>query len=227
MKALFIIKTDGYPRSGTILKELEENNINILAIKSAVVTRDAAEHLYEEHKGKYFYETLITYLTSAKVILLAVEGNHEKIFQCKKNLRSMLKPYVLEHALENLTTQIDKLTLTKKPNLDQEFLKMYETEYGYTFDGIHCSDLNQGEKEINLFFTPQELVTPVLTPPNRIRIILEKIDARKKSEESPTTQLNRLGLFNDNFKKDNDRQKLTSDSTPSNNVATNVRGQLI
>jgi nucleoside-diphosphate kinase len=73
---LVLVKPDGVQRglSGEIIGRLERTGLKIVGMKFMQVTRDLAEKHYAEHKGKGFYEGLVSYITSAPVVALALEG---------------------------------------------------------------------------------------------------------------------------------------------------------
>lgn len=155
MNFLLIIKPEAYRYAEEIIKKIEESSITILAMKSLQVGYDDANKLYEEHSGKYFHNTLINYLTMGESILIVIETDVIKMQEIKKSLRQMYKQFDWE-ALFTIT--LNKLHKIEEFNLKTEsFGTDLLNEFKSTFDAIHCSDPNQGEREINLFFSPEEL----------------------------------------------------------------------
>lgn len=79
-RTLVIIKPDGVQRAlvGKILARFEERGIQIVAMKLVQVDRGLAEKHYAVHKGKFFYEGLVNYITSSPVVVTVLEG-HEAI----------------------------------------------------------------------------------------------------------------------------------------------------
>jgi nucleoside-diphosphate kinase len=71
-----IIKPDGVQRGlvGPILGRLEARGLKIVGLKLMQVSDDLAARHYAEHLGKPFYEGLLRYITSAPVVVFAVEG---------------------------------------------------------------------------------------------------------------------------------------------------------
>jgi len=57
-----------------ILKEINNNGMNIINAKKVKFDNDMAEAFYGEHKGKFFYPRLYHYVRSGPVIALALEG---------------------------------------------------------------------------------------------------------------------------------------------------------
>jgi len=75
-RTLIIVKPDGVARRlvGRILTRLEEKGIFIVALKMLRLDEARARDMYSVHKGKYFYEPLIKYITSGPVVAAIAEG---------------------------------------------------------------------------------------------------------------------------------------------------------
>ena len=54
--------------SGDIIKLIEQNGFTIANMQKRALTKKEAEAFYEEHKGKPFFNDLVTYITSGPVI---------------------------------------------------------------------------------------------------------------------------------------------------------------
>ena len=76
-RTLVIIKPDGVQRGliGEIIGRLERRGLRVAAMKFMRVSRELAEQHYAVHKGKGFYESLVSYITSGPVVVFALEGN--------------------------------------------------------------------------------------------------------------------------------------------------------
>ena len=76
-KTLAIIKPDVVKRNliGKIINIIEENDFVVSQIKSYHLNAVEAETFYEIHKGKSFFEALIDYMTSGKIIVLLLHKN--------------------------------------------------------------------------------------------------------------------------------------------------------
>ncbi len=79
-QTLVIVKPDGVQRGlvGNILARFEERGLKIVGLKLMSVSRELAEKHYSVHKGKFFYEGLVSYITSSPVVVMVLEG-HEAI----------------------------------------------------------------------------------------------------------------------------------------------------
>lgn len=79
-RTLVLVKPDGVQRLlvGKILARFEERGMKIVGMKLVQVSRELAEKHYAVHKGKFFYDGLVGYITSSPVVALVLEG-HEAI----------------------------------------------------------------------------------------------------------------------------------------------------
>ena len=129
-KSLGIIKPDAVERNliGSIIKIIEDNNIKINQMKMLELTSSMAEEFYNIHKGKPFYEKLISYMTSGPVVLMVLEGN-----DVVKRYRDLMGKTNPEEA--------DEGTIRK----------LYAKDT--TFNSVHGSDsIENALTEISLFF---------------------------------------------------------------------------
>jgi nucleoside-diphosphate kinase len=76
-RSLIIIKPDACRRKliGKILARFEKKDLKIIALEMLKISTDLAEKHYAEHKGKHFYEKLITFITSGNSVALILEGD--------------------------------------------------------------------------------------------------------------------------------------------------------
>ncbi len=77
-RTLIIIKPDGVVRGliGEILSRFEKRGLKIVGLKMKWLTREEAEKLYAIHKGKRFFEDLISYVTSSPIVAAVIEGKN-------------------------------------------------------------------------------------------------------------------------------------------------------
>ena len=75
-RTLIIVKPDGVQRGlvGEIVTRFERRGFKIAGLKLMWIDRSLAERHYAEHKGKGFFEGLVGYMTSAPVVVGAIEG---------------------------------------------------------------------------------------------------------------------------------------------------------
>ncbi|HXQ37493.1 MAG TPA: nucleoside-diphosphate kinase [Anaerolineales bacterium] len=75
-RSLVLVKPDGVERAliGEVISRLERRGLRLVAAKFMQVSKELAETHYAIHKGKPFYEGLITYIISAPVMAMVWEG---------------------------------------------------------------------------------------------------------------------------------------------------------
>ncbi len=129
-KTLAIIKPDAVKRNliGKIINIIEDNDFVVSQVKSYHLNAVEAETFYKIHKGKSFFESLIDYMTSGKIIVLLLHKN-------------------------NAVSQFRKLIGNTNPELADSgtIRKLYAVNQ--TQNSIHGSDSDINAKvEINFFF---------------------------------------------------------------------------
>jgi len=75
-RSLVLVKPDGVQRAliGEVISRLERRGLRLVAAKFMQVNRELAETHYGIHKGKPFYDDLISYIISAPVMAMVWEG---------------------------------------------------------------------------------------------------------------------------------------------------------
>ena len=75
-KSVVLIKPDGVERNiiGNIISCYEANGLKIVELKLMQATREIAEKHYCQHKGKDFYEELITFITRSPLCAIILKG---------------------------------------------------------------------------------------------------------------------------------------------------------
>ena len=59
---------------GDIIRRIEQEGFIIRGMRMVRLSRDQAADFYAVHRGKPFYEGLLNYVTSGRVVLMALEG---------------------------------------------------------------------------------------------------------------------------------------------------------
>jgi nucleoside-diphosphate kinase len=59
---------------GEIISRFERKGLRILAMKMIRMRREEAERLYEVHRGKHFYEQLVSTIAGSRVVVMVLEG---------------------------------------------------------------------------------------------------------------------------------------------------------
>jgi len=159
---LILIKPDGLKKSltGNILTKLAEAKLVIVGAKVVHVTRELATEHYKQLQGKPFFEELIRYLQGElhgepynRVLALVYQG--EDAIQKLRKIAGATNPeeadpVSIRGAYGRITTK-----------------GVYENV-------IHCSsDPSEAEREIKLWFQPNEIVAPIY--PTK-KVTLEKAE---------------------------------------------------
>jgi nucleoside-diphosphate kinase len=75
-RSFVMVKPDGVQRGliGEVIKRLEQRGLRLVSAKFMQVSKELAETHYAIHKGKPFYDGLISYIISAPVMAMVWEG---------------------------------------------------------------------------------------------------------------------------------------------------------
>jgi len=136
-KTLVLIKPDGVQRGliGQVISKLELRGLKIVALKMLSINHELASRHYSEHIDRPFYKNLIEFIISSPVVATVFEGP-------------------------------DAVTLVRKTmgatNPLEASPGTIRGDMGITIDKniIHGSDsIESADKEIALFFQPEEILT--------------------------------------------------------------------
>ena len=77
-KTLVLVKPDGVKKHicGEVISRFERKGLALHAIKLIEVSMELAKRHYGEHEGKPFFQGLIDFITSGKVLAMVVEGEN-------------------------------------------------------------------------------------------------------------------------------------------------------
>jgi len=75
-RTLAIIKPDAFSEknAGKIIDIIQNSGFNILAMKVLKLSEKKAAEFYDIHTGKPFFEDLVSFMTSGKIVVLALEA---------------------------------------------------------------------------------------------------------------------------------------------------------
>ncbi len=75
-RTLILIKPDAFARglSGEIIARFERKGLRLVAMSLMTMSRELAGRHYAEHEGKPFYDELVTFITSAPLVAMVLEG---------------------------------------------------------------------------------------------------------------------------------------------------------
>ncbi len=120
---------------GDIIARFERKGLNIIGLKVMTIPPLMAATHYAEHKGKSFYEELISYITSGPVVAMVIEGD-----EAIQLVRRLCGP----------TAVCESLPGTIRGD--------YCMHTGLNI--IHSSDSpDSADRELKLFFQPSEIVS--------------------------------------------------------------------
>ena len=77
-KTLSIIKPDGVEKGiiGEVIKRFEGNGLRIKAMKMISLSQKEAEGFYYVHKERPFFKSLVEFMTSGPIVVMALEGEN-------------------------------------------------------------------------------------------------------------------------------------------------------
>src|SRR3989338_819463 len=135
-RTLGIIKPDALEKGimGEVISRAEQGGLKGVGVKMLALTAAKAEGFYAVHKGKPFFNSLVTYMTSGPVVVFALEGEN-----AIKKWRDIMGATDPEKAAEGTI----------------------RSDFGTTIERncCHGSDAPETAKfEIAYFFEPNELV---------------------------------------------------------------------
>jgi nucleoside-diphosphate kinase len=135
-KTFLMVKPDGVQRQliGEIIARFERKGFQLVGAKLMQVSKDLAEKHYGEHKEKPFFGELVDFITSGPVFAMVWQG--ENVIATARQMMGSTNP---KDAAPGTIRGDFGLTVGKNV--------------------IHGSDSPESaEREINLFFKPEELL---------------------------------------------------------------------
>ncbi len=135
-RTFLMIKPDAVQRGliGEIISRFEKKGYKLVGLKLMQIDKELAETHYGEHKGKPFFASLVEYITSAPVVAMVWEG--KEVIATAREMMGATNP------------------LKAAPGTIRG---TYGIDVGRNI--IHGSDSPaSAEREISLFFKPEELL---------------------------------------------------------------------
>jgi nucleoside-diphosphate kinase len=135
-RTLIIIKPDAVQRGliGEIIRRFENRGLRMVGMKFMQISRELARRHYAVHEGKPFFPGLIDYITSAPVVVMALEG-HQAVELARKTIGA--------------TRPVEAGAGTIRGDFGMDVGRNL----------VHGSDsVENAEKEVALFFSPDELI---------------------------------------------------------------------
>lgn len=134
-RSLVLIKPDAIQRglAGEIISRLEKKGLKIVAMKMLHMDKDLAQRHYAIHKGKAFFDDLVSFITSSPVIGIVIQG---------------------KNAVEIIRQMMGETDPAKAPS--GTIRGDFGIDIGHNL--VHGSDsLENASKEIDLFFSAEEI----------------------------------------------------------------------
>ncbi|MDJ0818852.1 MAG: nucleoside-diphosphate kinase [Desulfobacterales bacterium] len=77
-RTLSIIKPDAVGRGliGEVVKRLEQNDLNIVAMKLIHMTKEQAQGFYAVHRERPFFDSLTDFMCSGPAVVMVLEGDN-------------------------------------------------------------------------------------------------------------------------------------------------------
>ncbi len=77
-RTLTIIKPDGVEQNniGDIIRAFEQQRFKIVAMKMLRLTKQQAEGFYAVHRGKKFFDSLTTFMSSGRIVVMVLEAEN-------------------------------------------------------------------------------------------------------------------------------------------------------
>ena len=135
-RTLAIIKPDGVSRNliGMVLKRLEDEGLQIVAMKMIKMTKDQAKGFYKVHEGKTFFQSVTDFMSSGQCVVLIVEGE-ESI----KRYRKLMGATNYEEAAEGTIRHEFATDIEKNVVHGSDSVKSAQFEIGYFFNQLEIA----------------------------------------------------------------------------------------
>lgn len=140
-KTLALIKPDCYKEIGKIIALIQGNDLVISNLQMIKMTREFAEDQYAEHKGKPFYEQLISFMTSDVCVAMELIGKN-----AVSSWRELMGP-------------------TNTQKAQEEAPRSLRAQFGTdgTRNAVHGSDSSlSASRELDLFFGKRKIPTTAI-----------------------------------------------------------------
>jgi nucleoside-diphosphate kinase len=135
-RTFVMVKPDGVRRGlvGTVIARFEQKGLRLVGLKLLAVTPELAAQHYAEHREKPFYPELVQFITSGPVVAMVFEGRDA---------------VTVARTIMGATDPVKAAPGTIRGDFG----------LAITENIVHGSDsAESAEREIGLYFTPQELV---------------------------------------------------------------------
>jgi nucleoside-diphosphate kinase len=76
-RTLSIVKPDGVQKHliGEVVKRFEDHGLKVIGLKMISMDKKGAEGFYAVHRGKPFFDSLTTFMSSGPAVVMVLEGD--------------------------------------------------------------------------------------------------------------------------------------------------------
>jgi len=132
-RTLAIIKPDAMDAGhvGDIIRMLEANQFKIIAARLVCLSKQEAEGFYAVHRGKSFFESLTTFMSSGRALVMVLEG--EKAIARLRELMGATNP---AHAAPGTIRQLYATSIERNAIHGSDAPETAVFEISYFFPGV-------------------------------------------------------------------------------------------
>jgi len=132
-RTLTIIKPDAVAagHAGDIIKIFEENGLKIVAARLVNLTKKEAEAFYAVHRGKPFFDSLTTFMSSGRALVMVLEGD-----QVISRVREVMGATNPAHAAHGTIRKLYATDIEHNAVHGSDAPETAAYEIGYFFPGV-------------------------------------------------------------------------------------------
>ena len=134
-RTLSIIKPDAMEagKAGAIIARLQEEGFAIKAMRQLHLTLPQAEGFYEVHRGRGFFEELVTFMSRGPIVVMALEA--ENAIEKYRNVIGATDP---AKAAEGTVRKLYGTNVGENAVHGSDAPETAAVEIGYFFPGYEC-----------------------------------------------------------------------------------------
>ena len=132
-RTLTIIKPDAVAAGhvGDIVRIFESNNFKIIAARLVHLSKKEAEGFYAVHRGKPFFESLTTFMSSGRALVMVLEG--ENVIARLREVMGATNP---AHAAAGTIRKLYATNVERNAVHGSDAPETAAFEIGYFFPGV-------------------------------------------------------------------------------------------
>jgi nucleoside-diphosphate kinase len=135
-RTLTIIKPDALAAGhvGDIIKIFEANDFKIVAARLVKLSKKEAEGFYVVHRGKPFFESLTTFMSSGRAVVMVLEGEN-----AISRLREVMGATDPTHAAPGTIRRLYATSIERNAVHGSDAPDTAAYEIGYFFPGVELA----------------------------------------------------------------------------------------